>query len=150
MVTLDMGDMISKVGAAGREYGWATFTAGFVYGVTNDINYGGTATQAVGQRVTDTIARISGYQTSLGGLSQKSSQSQSFNPGNILNMATYAAVGLELLHSAWPNKWTKLGKDVLQPPFAGYAIGKVFDDPYMPNIPGTQPNLPTTSNWQGV
>ena len=43
-----MGDMISKVGAAGREYGWATFTAGFVYGVTNDIGYGGTATQAVG------------------------------------------------------------------------------------------------------
>ena len=150
MATLDVGDMVSTVGKYGRDYGWATFTAGFIWGTTNDIGYGGTATQATAQRVTDTIARVTGYQTSLGGFSQKSSQSQSLNIGNVLNMATYAAVGLEVAHSMFPGRWTKLAKDVLQMPLAGYGIGKVFDAPYMPNIPGTQPNLPTTSSWQGL
>jgi len=150
MVTLDVSDTLSTIGKYGREYAWATGFAGFVWGATNDIGYGGTSTQALGQRLTDTIARVSGFQTSLGGLSEKSTQPMSFSPGNILNKGSYLAVGLELLHGAMPNKWTKLAKDVLQPPAAGYGIGKMFDAAYMPNMPGPQPNFATSASWQGL
>jgi len=144
-----VSDATQKIGQYGRDFAPLTFAAGFVYGATNDISYsGGTGVGTALARTQDTIARVTGVQLDLQSGYGKTTQQRSFNPGNILNYGTYGAIGLEIAYEATHNRWVKLAKDVLQPPLAGYGAGKVFDAPYMPNIPGSQPNLPTTASWQ--
>jgi len=125
---MSVSDGISTIGSIGRQAAPLTFTAGFVWGATNDIIYGSGDTGAtISQRVSDTIARVTGQQLTIPG-SQKSTQTQRMSIGNILNYGTYGAIGLEIAHNMTSNKWVKLAKDVFQPPLAGYGIGKVFDD----------------------
>jgi len=156
MVELDINDMLSKVSNAGKDIAPITFTVGFIYGATNDIAYtGGTPTGVAIQRVSDTIARIAGVQVNFGGGSTKSTQTQEFQPGNILNYGTYGAIGLEVLNSVYPTKYVRLAKNVLQPPLLGYGIGKMFDSQNGVNVgnapspnrnSGSAPAL-NASNW---
>jgi hypothetical protein len=168
MVSIEgVASVPSMVSRYAGELSWLTGAGGFVWGVTNDISYGtitGNSAAPYLQRGSDTLARMTGIQVNLGGGSVKSTQTQRFNAANIINNATFAAIGLYALKELVPNKYTRLIFNLGFAPALGYGVGKGFDDPvstaanidnviptsnYSPSGRGPLPVRATGAGWLG-
>lgn len=131
----DAGSEIEgKISGFGKDFGWLTGSAAFVIGVTSKYNpmitSGLSFTQSEGypfnyQGIGDFVKQVSG----IGLPGWSGGAQQTFNPGAAFNKETGIAVGLYILEEVWPNKHTRTLKNLLFPPFLGYGLGKVFDDP---------------------
>lgn len=131
MAILDeLTDIPSKIGALGKDLAPITGFAGFMYGVDAKWKpYNPGSYPFSQQGIYDFVAQIAGKSVAqsifpgMGGAADRT-----FNIGAIMNNGTYGAIGVWALHELFPNKWTKIIKDVALPPLAGYGIGRVFDD----------------------
>ncbi len=151
MAVLDgLTDIPAKIGALGKSLAPITGFAGFLYGVDAKwmTSNTGSSYPFSTQGVYDMVGGIAGTSAvhAIGGT--WGGQNRVLNVGAIMNKGTYGAIGVWALHELFPNKWTKILKDVAFPPLAGYGIGRIFDDPMAPNVDYTTAQNPNYAPGQ--
>lgn len=130
MVSLDNvgSEVVSKVSEVGKDFGWLTGSVGFYLGVLQKFDLtqiGKNGYPFSGQGVSDFLAQTVGFKLpGFGGTATRT-----FNPAAVLNREAAMALGLYFLKEIWPNKYTRAVANIAIPPLAGFALGKIFDDP---------------------
>jgi hypothetical protein len=128
----------SSIGSLGTKYKFPLEALGFVLGVTRvDAAYNAN-NYTIMNRLKDFVGHMGIGGVNIGGAN--SVASFTVQPGNILNNATYAYIGLELLGGMLPSDLKSLSH-LAKPVLLGYAIGAVFDP-----APGDAGNMGTGSN----